>query len=228
MKLIFLTLILCTNVFGAAVMQQQVLPSTLSPPNIDEKPSNEEKQIAILKQTVVYLALPAILIFFKPELHESITPSIEEALNEIDVSNIVNIIHLLEHKFEDKNDNEISPEAIKHLIIGMSSALSLIEQEDSQHQEEQNPAKDEVLPQKVTTPAAPTLVESLVTAPHPSAVHTPAFATPHSLPNQAIQAPHAPANITGHQLAQQKDPSPAAHKPLRHQATRNTNLKSGI
>ncbi len=232
MKLIYLTLILCTNVFGAADIQQQVLQPVLSPPNIGEKPSNEEQQNAILKQTVVYLALPAILIFFKPDIHEGITPGIEEALNEINVNNIVNIIHLLTKKFEGRNDNEASPDEVKALIIGMDAALNLME-EDLRHQEEENSAKDEVIPQKVAHTAATTVEpsgkEPSVAAPHPAAVHTPAVATPHSLTNQAIQLPHTPANAKGHQLAvQQKDPSPAAHKPFRHQATRNTNLKSGI
>ncbi len=220
-------MILCTSVFGAAVVQQQVPPTDLPAQNVDEKPSNEEPRIANLEQTVIYLTLPTIVNFFKPELHESITPSVEEALNEIDVSNIMKIIHLLTQKFEARNDNEISQEAIKNLIIGMNSALSLME-EDSQHQEEEDSAKDAVIQQKVATipTAAPPLEspgkEPLVAAPHVPAnapsMHNPAIATP----QQALQSRHAPVN---EQLAVQKAPPPVAHPPLRHQAKRNPELR---
>lgn len=194
MKLILLTLILCTSVFGDTVNQQQHSIT----PALPSVPSEQEQKISELEQTVTDLALQSILGFFKPEIHESIRLSIEEALSETDARNISHIVQLLAQKFENKNDIEMSAEAVKHLIIGMGAAINLIMEESSQHQEEALPVTTSI----VATPAEATSKETLVAAPSHVTAGAPSIVAPHQkAPQAAISAHAAPPPANGSHLA---------------------------
>lgn len=205
MKLIFLTLILCTNIFGATVVQphpivsQEIVATPNQPPH--ESDNSNAEQIAELEQVIIDLALPKILENFPAESHESIKPSIEKALDMVDRVNIIHIIKLLPEVLPEilkSYPSGINPDIIMALIIGMNASLNLSEPSDK-NSEEQEPVN--------------ALGENNQESP----------------PTGAPVASPAHAPVKAQLAVQQKDPSPvAAHPPLKHQATRNKNLKIGI
>lgn len=118
-KLIFLTLIFCTSIFGAEDKHPQTHTSGKQ---------NKDPEIVALEDAFVEVALSAIRDLFPQEIHEQISPDIAAALKMADKKHIPQIIEVLTQIIE-KVENlqmglNIIPDVIKWLIIGIDKDLS--------------------------------------------------------------------------------------------------------
>ena len=169
-KILFVTLILGSCVFGADTKSPQI--------NANDK---KDQRIAELEQAFADVAFRDILNMFPPELQPYIKDDVESALKIVNKKNIPEIIEVLNQVLSKLHQGQmglnIIPDVIKWLIIGVDKEI-LVDGGESTHGEsdlEINNLGDKVkIPHKPAAPVAhlPETSRAPKIIPHPATAAT--------------------------------------------------------